>query len=561
MDYKIADLLKSPDITGLRLVAGAAGVENSISRTNIMDNPDTFDWLIAGELLLSTGYIFQDNEEMQRNIVQRLAEIRCSGLCIKVHRYLPEIPDCMIEEAEKLGLPLIELPFGLSLSMITEMINRHIFAKEENRMEQALVIHRELTRAALQSGGLREITAMAVGFVHNPILIFDSNWRLLSWEDYPGNPHPLEENLVIKRKAEALPQSFTKSMPEALEMFRKPVTRRLPLKNGQQVICRIMPVGAGNGSLYGYVVVWETVHTLDAADYLALEQVTVSIAMERSRAREIEEMKFRIKRDFFDDLLSGNIESLSAVRSLAELHGLQWESRYRCILVRHSAHTHEEKLMNQQKYDAQASQCAKICMKTARKEHFSVVAITRSFQTILLIEISKEADDLPIRDFADRLAEDLAATFPQEQLLLVVSAVAEDITHIAETFADVQQTLRLTNDLTPSSAVVYVEDYAVFHLLDKNIDRLHLDHFARQALGKLMDHDQTHCTQLVQTLNHYFAQGGNISEAAKRMYIHRNTYIYRMDKIKGILGDDLANPQKLLEYQIALLCMKIAGEK
>ena len=38
--FTIADLLKLPDIQGIRLLAGAGGVENEISRTNIMDNPD-----------------------------------------------------------------------------------------------------------------------------------------------------------------------------------------------------------------------------------------------------------------------------------------------------------------------------------------------------------------------------------------------------------------------------------------------------------------------------------------------------------------------------------------
>lgn len=559
MAYTIADLLKSTDIKGIRLVAGAVGAENSISRTNIMDNPDTFDWLIAGELLLSTGYIFRDSEEMQRNIVRRLAEIRCSGLAVKIQRYLPEIPPCMVEEAEKAGFPLIELPFGHSLSMVTDIINSHIFAQGQNRMEQALAIHRELTRTALQAGGLRDIAAVAVNFVHNPILIFDSNWRLLCWEDYPGNPWPLAENISTKRKAEALPREFTTSMPDALEMFRKPVTRRLSLQNGRQVLCRVMPVGVRDGGLYGYVVIWETVHTLDAADYVALEQVTVSIAMERARAREIEEIKVRVRRDFFDDLLSGNIESLSAVRSLAELHGLHWESRYRCILVRYSAGTHEEKLLRQEQYRADTDTCATICAKAAARAKLNAVTIPHSFQMILLLELREESATHTIREFAAELAEDLTAAFPPDRLLVVVGAPADDITRIAESFSDVQQTLKLAREYKSGSPVAFVEDFAVFHLLDKNVDRSRLAQFARNTLGKLMDYDRDNGTQLLQTLEHYFAQSGNISEAAKGMYIHRNTYIYRLDKIKGILGDRFDNPQKLLEYQIALLCMKITG--
>lgn len=560
MGYSIADLLKSPDIKGIRLVAGARGVENEISRTNIMDNPDTFDWLIAGEFLLSTGYIFRDDADMQRNIVRRLAEIRCAGLGIKAQRYLREIPACMVEEAEQCGLPLIELPFGHSLSTVTSVINDHLYRQGGDRMERALSVHRELTRAALQSGGLREIARVAVGFLQNPVLIMDSSWRLLAWEDHPGNLHPLGEAIPLKRKAYALPEAFTGSLPNSLDMFRKPVTRRLALPTGQQVLCRVMPVGAHDSGLYGYVVVWETVHTLDAADYVALEQVSISVAMERSRAREMEEIKFRVKRDFFDDLLSGNIESLTAVRSLAELHGLRWGSRYRCILVRHSLGSHEDKLLNQRDFEEKSARSTELCAKAAAEAGLQAITIPHSFQTILLVEHPEGAGAPSLHEFAEELLERLETAFRPGDLLIAVGALSADLTRIADSFADVQKTLRLTREAAGNSRIVFMDDYAVFHLLDKNIDRQQLAAFARRSLGRLLDYDRENDAHLTETLDNYFAHAGNISEAAKHMYIHRNTYIYRLDKIKGILEDDFTSPQKLLEYQTALLAMKITGE-
>ena len=41
------------------------------------------------------------------------------------------------------------------------------------------------------------------------------------------------------------------------------------------------------------------------------------------------------------------------------------------------------------------------------------------------------------------------------------------------------------------------------------------------------------------------------------MYIHRNTYIYRLEKIKGLLNTDLKNSRKLLELQLGLLAYRI----
>lgn len=556
--FTVSDLLKLPDVSGLRLVAGADGVGREISRTNIMDNPDTFDWLISGEFLLSTGYIFPESDELRRGIVRKLAEIGCSGLGLKVRRYLDGIPACMIEEAEALHIPLIELPFGNSLSDVSSAINKHIYRQEEGRIEQALSIHRELTRASLRSGGLYEIARIAVGFLENPILIFDSNWRLLSWEDCAKNPFPVAKSISTKRKTTVLPKEFTDSMPSSLDMFRKPITRRLHLQDDQQVICRVMPVAANESSLYGYIVVWETVHTLDMADHIALEQVAVSVAIERLRAKEIDEIKIRIKRDFFDDLLSGNIESLSAMRSLAELHGLNADSRYRCLLVRYAVGSSETKLLNQEQLNAQSKLCAEVCARTAADYQLPVVVVQRSMQTILLAEIPPGSQGDSARPYALSLYEALSAHFLPQALLVVVDVTA-GITEISEAFADVQQTLRLLRDSRGEQTVVFVEDYSVSHLLDKHIEKPHLLQFSQKSLGALIAYDRDNNTQLLQTLDMYFTFSGNITEAAKHMYIHRNTYIYRLSKVKSILGDNFASPLKLLEYQIALLALKLAG--
>ena len=79
----------------------------------------------------------------------------------------------------------------------------------------------------------------------------------------------------------------------------------------------------------------------------------------------------------------------------------------------------------------------------------------------------------------------------------------------------------------------------------------------QKALGELMAYDSENHSHLLQTLDVYFSRSGSITEVAKQMYIHRNTCVYRLEKIKAILHDDFSNPMKLLRYQIALLALKI----
>ena len=48
----------------------------------------------------------------------------------------------------------------------------------------------------------------------------------------------------------------------------------------------------------------------------------------------------------------------------------------------------------------------------------------------------------------------------------------------------------------------------------------------------------------------FFANGMNISETARKLYMHRNTLIYRLNKIQRTTGMDLRNFEMAVTFQI-----------
>ena len=554
--FTVADFLKLSEIQDIRLLAGAGGVGRIISRTSFIDNPDTFDWMTPGEFVLSTGYLFPEGEDQQRRILQQMVEIGCSGLAVKTNRYLREIPLCMIEEADALDFPLLELPYGHSLASVADITNRHLYQIYDEKMARPMAIQRQLNIASIRPDSLHEIARVSVAYMGNPVLILDSNWRLLAWEDCPQNPYPLRESLTLKRKAAVLPQEFIESIPDTLDRFRKPITRRYSLENNNQIICRVVPVSVYDSSTYGYIVVWETVRTLDAADYIALEQVAVSVAIERIRARENEEAKVRSRREFFDDLLSGNFESLSAARAMAELHGLRSDTPYRCLLVRYARDSAEERIAPQ-KLGLEGERCMEICLHTAKELCLSVMGVPYSAYAVLLLAspAGERESEKQARRYAEALYDALAAQFSPKSFI-IVGVSADDITQIPETYRDLHSIAKILRGSTTYPPIIFAEDYSAVMLLEKYVDRKNLADFVRKTLGALEDYDRENHSRLLTTLDVYFSKSGNITEVAKQIYIHRNTCIYRMEKIKAILQDDFSNPMKLLNYQVALWVMK-----
>jgi len=71
----------------------------------------------------------------------------------------------------------------------------------------------------------------------------------------------------------------------------------------------------------------------------------------------------------------------------------------------------------------------------------------------------------------------------------------------------------------------------------------------------LVEYDRERRSDLVRTLRAYFAAGANASEAADRMFLHRNSMLYRLERIRKVTGLDLKDPGVALALQLGLLAV------
>ena len=75
----------------------------------------------------------------------------------------------------------------------------------------------------------------------------------------------------------------------------------------------------------------------------------------------------------------------------------------------------------------------------------------------------------------------------------------------------------------------------------------------RELIEPLEAYDDERNGGLVRTLRVYFAAGGNASEAADRLFLHRNSMLYRLARIQELTGLDLKDPRARLALHLGLL--------
>lgn len=79
----------------------------------------------------------------------------------------------------------------------------------------------------------------------------------------------------------------------------------------------------------------------------------------------------------------------------------------------------------------------------------------------------------------------------------------------------------------------------------------------RALVEPLVEHDRERRSDLVKTLKVYFDTGANASEAADRLFLHRNSMLYRLSRVEKLTGLNLKDPRVRLALQLGLLDVDI----
>jgi sugar diacid utilization regulator len=83
-------------------------------------------------------------------------------------------------------------------------------------------------------------------------------------------------------------------------------------------------------------------------------------------------------------------------------------------------------------------------------------------------------------------------------------------------------------------------------------DQTDLVGYVHHTLGPVLEYDAQRGTELVRTLQAYFASGMSQAKAKEILHVHVNTVVQRLERIGRLLGSDWQTPERALELQLAL---------
>ncbi|MGW2724680.1 PucR family transcriptional regulator [Streptomyces sp. NPDC001492] len=438
----------------------------------------------------------------------------------------PSGPD---EEGHFLLSTLVELT-SAALSLAATHASQHDNAGELSRLrterdtalrqldtvrsEQHLqrTVHETLARVAARGGGEDAITQALYELTGLSALIEDRFGNLRSWAG-PGRPDPYP--LLSPTRQE--------------EMLRQVAREAGPVR----VKGRLMALVRPRGVVLGVLAVEDPEVTANEHTMFALDHAQRSLAQELMHLRELTEVEQRLRRQLIDDLLEGTDETSAYARGDAVGHDLQ-RSHY-VVVVYWPGNAADDSFTR--------------AVEQATATTATRPLITRRGDRMVLLTDARP-DDIAVHA---ALVHELGTPGGA----IGVSARCDSPAGIPRCYQEALRALEVRQNSRRRSGTTFFDDLGLYRILGPGNDLRELEGFVREWLGRLIDYDAEHDTQLVETLSRYFDCGGNYDDAAAALTVHRSTLRYRLQRIREISDRDLADVDTRLNLQVATRVWKI----
>ena len=444
-----------------------------------------------------------------------------------------------LQEARAGKLPLLLLPPGYNVrdverTVITLLLDRR--AQIERRGTQ---IYRQLTQISSQNDGMVELVNAMAELTGKSVIVHDKRLRVVQSVVAPELGDLWDEVLKFTSQPANLPEKL-RNRHQVVNLDVPVQEQKLPVGQFSRMVAPIVTQSVGRG----YLSIVGLRDTLDEVDQLVVEHGAAACALEMAKAKAISETEKRLRGTFLDRLLIGDVNQQEAIRQGERFN-------------HNMAMPHIAIVLSWQGVDAPSLRRLETLVNGVVSNRREEALVWQRDDHVVIFYAADE--EKPINSsiqLAEMLRQEARRQQPQHRIAIGMGQKAAHVNQWRESYQDAQQAVDLACRLETDEPL-YIGDLGVYQLILRLEDRETLLTFADHILGPLLDYDERNRADLIKTLEAFFACHGNLSKTAEKLIVHRNTLLYRMNRISEIADMDLNRPETRLGVHLALVIRQL----
>ena len=177
------------------------------------------------------------------------------------------------------------------------------------------------------------------------------------------------------------------------------------------------------------------------------------------------------------------------------------------------------------------------------------------------IAVVKQISGATTSEELEKMAQSIEDTLKNElriKTVIGIGTIADHLRELADSYKEAQTAIEVGKVFDTEKSIMHYENLGIGRLiyqLPTTLCEIFLSEvFKKNSIDSL---DQ----ETLFTINKFFENNLNVSETSRKLFVHRNTLVYRLEKIKKLTGLDLRQFDHAIVFKVALMVRKYLSSR
>ena len=528
------------------VLAGHKGLDRSVQFVNISDAPDIIHYLKAHHLLLTTGFAFKDNPQEMRHLIRQMHAMNCSGIVIKIDRFMNKLPAHIKHLADELSFPILDLTSNHTLGDLSRHILNYLNDHEAEQLYHALHVQEAFSKMMIKGFGIDRLIDQLEYFLDRPVLLLNHRGEKTAQSRTFRNHRDTYDETAILSEIKNDLQSSRNGRVFSLQAEGSHTILTFPVQTKRQ-FPSILAIMDAESLPY-------------PSSQMAIEQAGNVISFTIIKEQAIEENARLLKNNFFADLIEKRLHSENEILSRANYYGMEKDMENICaVCTVDPAKVNDETL---QLYERRIAELHHHIYDRLEDEiayqDMQATLFTKAKYFVLIIQFPKYSDhELNLTtSFFERARNNISQEYP---VSFGISNAVHSLMDIPKAYLEATEAVQNGYERQMTNFVNFYKTREIEELLG-TLPRKDLQALYENTMKSLAYASTKENIEMVRTIEVYLNCQCEIAASARKLFVHRNTVKYRIAKSEELLNCSFSDPQDSLRIRVAIVIGKILQE-
>lgn len=286
----------------------------------------------------------------------------------------------------------------------------------------------------------------------------------------------------------------------------------------------------------------------------------VEVSKEISNTIILARIEEKFMNDFLNNILFGQIDLGINIKEKASYFGYNLQGKCCICLIKidgFKEFIQKQKICDELDVTKIKLTLRKLVQDTLEKYSLKVPIIDNE-EEIIFLNRSEENSMNRLNKALKEIQKHITNKMSDVSINVGIGNGYEDLTLMKDSFNEAKIVIETLKCEGVNQAIKKYRDIGIYSLIFSIENRKILENYCKQVIGPILEKRKKNKEiSLIQILDTYLVENCNLTIAAEKLYLHRNTLTYRIKKIEELLNCNLHNFEDCLRIKMALYINKM----